>query len=75
MTLIHVESYSGYRRDQRPLRFRLGENLLEVEEIEDQWYSPEAMYFKVRANDRNIYILKHDESPDQWTLDGFRSGS
>jgi hypothetical protein len=73
MTLIHVEAYSGYRGNQRPVKFRLGENILEVVEIEDQWYSPEAIYFKVRGQDGNIYILKHDENNDRWTLDGFRS--
>ena len=75
MTLIHVECYAGYRGDQRPTKFRLGGNTLEVKEVEDQWYSPDAMYFKVRSSDGNIYILKHDQSSNRWTLDGFRAGS
>jgi len=75
VTLIHVEAYAGYRSDQRPVKFRLGDNMLEVKEIEDQWYSPDAMHFRVRASDGNVYILKHDESLDQWTIDGFRAGS
>ena len=75
MTLIHVECYAGYRGDQRPMKFKLGGNTLEVKEVEDQWYSPDAMYFKVRSSDGNIYILKHDQSRNRWTLDGFRAGS
>jgi hypothetical protein len=72
---IHVECYSGYRADERPLRFRLGENLLEVRELEDSWYSPAARFFRVRANDENIYVLRHDEPQDTWTLDAYRAVS
>jgi hypothetical protein len=30
--------------------------------------------FKVLADDNNIYILRHDEAEDIWTLDSFRRG-
>jgi hypothetical protein len=69
---IKVECYSGYKADQRPVRFQLGGNTLEVKEIEDQWYGPSALYFRVRANDGNIYVLRHDEANDRWTLHAFR---
>jgi len=72
---IRVECYSGYRGDQRPVRFILGEQTLEVREVEDQWYSPGAVYFRIRAEDGNMYILRHDEEQDLWTLDAFRAAS
>jgi hypothetical protein len=72
MSGIRVESYSGFRADERPVRFTLGKQTLEVQEVQDRWYSPEAVYFRLRADDGNIYILKHDEAADRWTLDGFR---
>jgi hypothetical protein len=74
MSGIKVECYAGYRADQRPLRFTLGGRAYTVEEIEDQWYSPDAMYFRVRADDGNLYILRHDEAEDLWTLGAFRAG-
>ncbi|HYK91022.1 MAG TPA: hypothetical protein VE398_19780 [Acidobacteriota bacterium] len=73
MSKIRVECYSGHKADQRPLKFTLGERVLAVEEVEDQWYSPSAIYFRVRADDGNLYILRHDEAGDSWTLDGFRA--
>jgi hypothetical protein len=73
MSEIKVECYAGYKGDQRPKRFILGERVLEVEAVEDQWYSPSAQYFRVNANDGNIYILRHDEENDHWSLDAFRS--
>jgi hypothetical protein len=30
------------------------------------------MYFRVRASDGNIYVLRHDETGDTWSLDAFR---
>ena len=71
---IKVDCYAGYRADQRPQRFHLGEKILEVVELEDQWYSPDAVYFRVRAADGNTYVLRHDEEDDAWTLEAFRSG-
>ena len=72
---IKVECYAGYKADQRPQRFILGGKAQTIEEIEDQWYSPEAVYFRVRTGDGNLYILRHDEREDRWTLDGFRAGA
>jgi hypothetical protein len=70
---IRVESHAGYRADEYPLRFVLRERPFEVVEVEDRWYSPATTYFRVRADDGNFYILRHDEGMDVWTLDAFRT--
>jgi hypothetical protein len=72
MSEIKVECYAGYKAEQYPLRFSLGDQVLEVQEVEDQWYSPSARFFRVRASDGNIYILRHDEEQLRWSLDAFR---
>lgn len=80
---LKVECYSGRKADERPLRFSfaaspdaVGEvappRVYEVKEVLDQWYGPEFQCFKVLANDDNIYILRHDQHEDVWTLDAFR---
>jgi len=72
---LHVECYAGYKADERPLRFRFyGEQArtFEVEEILDQWYGPGYRCFKVRADDGNLYVLRHEEREDRWVLDSFR---
>ncbi len=71
---IRVECHSGYRADERPLRFTLGAKTLEVMETADQWYSPDSRYFKVAADDGNTYVLRHDEANDVWTIEAYRSG-
>lgn len=72
---LQVECYAGYKADQRPVRFRpYGKEArtFEVEEILDQWYGPGYRCFKLRADDGNLYVLRHHEKEDQWTLDSFR---
>jgi hypothetical protein len=73
MSDIHVECYSGYRAEERPLRFVLRGRAFDVRELDGRWYSPEATYFRVRAGDGNYYVLRHDEAQDFWTLDAFRA--
>lgn len=73
---LRVESYSGYKAEERPVRFHLDGHDHIVEEVVDQWHSPDATYFKVRSDDGNIYVLRHTISPQQnaWTLESFRRG-
>lgn len=73
MAEIRVECDAGYRPDEPPLRFVLRGRQFEVAEVEDRWYSPGTVYFRVRANDGNFYILRHVEGLDAWSLDGFRA--
>jgi hypothetical protein len=70
---IEVVCYSGYKGDERPLRFRLGSQDYVVEELVDQWYEPQDACFKVRANDGNVYILRRRSSvPEgEWSVDQF----
>ena len=73
MSEMHVECYAGYRADQRPIRFTLRGRVFEITEVEDQWYSPGAIYFRVRTQDGDYFVLRHDEPQDVWSLDAFRS--
>ena len=72
MSDIKVDCYAGFKGEQYPQRFTLRERVLEVKEIEDQWYSPSSQYFRVRASDGNFYILRHDQEQERWSLDAFR---
>jgi hypothetical protein len=73
MSEIRVECYAGYRAGERPLRFVIRGRPFEVCELDGRWYSPQASYFRVRADDGNFYVLRHDEAQDFWSLDGFRT--
>lgn len=71
---LQVECYSGQRADERPVRFRLDGRDYMVEELVDQWYGPDDVFFKVRADDGNLYVLRHQSAAagDAWHLEAFR---
>ena len=63
---IKVWAYSGYKANERPLRFSLGEKQLTVEDILDRWYGEKHDYFKILADDAETYLLKWDREADVW---------
>jgi hypothetical protein len=73
MTSIQVECYEGSRADERPVRFRLDDRMIDIDEIIDQWLAPDHRYFKVRARG-DVYILRNDVSSSTWELTMFQRG-
>jgi len=69
---LQVQCYAGRKADERPVRFRMGDRDYMVEEIVDQWYGPDDQFYKVRADDGNLYILRQNNSDGAWTLESFR---
>jgi hypothetical protein len=72
---LEVECYAGYRGEETPRRFRLGERQIEIAEVLDSWLAPEHRYFKVRDAEGDLYILRHDTSTQHWELTLFRRGA
>jgi hypothetical protein len=71
---MQVRCYSGAKADERPVRFQLDDHAYFVEDVLDQWYGPDDIYFKVLADDGNVYILRHHPTMDIWSLESFRRG-
>jgi len=65
---IEVIAYSGYKSNERPLRFVLNDKSVEIKGILDRWYGEEHDYFKVLADDGYVYLLKWHRSLDIWFL-------
>ena len=69
-----VECYAGYRGEQEPVAFWLGEQRLEVRAIVDRWFGPSRRWFKIDAEDGDVYVLRHDESTHTWDIAAYRRG-
>ncbi len=76
---LNVDCYSGYKADERPLRFSFADKphgrVIEVREVLDQWYGIGYHCFRVLADDGDFYILRHQQAEDSWVLDSFRRGA
>ena len=71
---IMVECYAGYRGEETPKQFFLGERLIVIETVLDRWLDPDRRCFKVRGEDGGTYILCHDVKSDNWEMTMFNSG-
>lgn len=69
---LRVECYAGRKAAERPVRFQLDDHDYLVEEILDQWHGSDDRFFKVRADDSNLYILRRNTARNEWTLESFR---
>lgn len=72
---IHVECYSGYKANERPMAFTYQGRRHEVAEIIDRWYEgaldptrPEIDYFKVKTTDGEVFLLRYLTLFDAWSL-------
>src|SRR5262249_45221556 len=59
------DAYSGYKANERPLKFDLDDRTYEIAAIEDRWQDPNAEYFKVRTVDGKRYLLRYGEGANE----------
>jgi hypothetical protein len=73
---LEVDCYSGYAADERPIRFRLDDKQYLVDTVLDRWLEPHCTYFRIRADDGNVYILRRRSSvpSGEWDLISYRRG-
>ena len=69
--IIRVDCYAGYRGEETPRRFLIGERRVEVARVIDRWLAPDHRYFKVEGDDGAVYILRHDVPSGHWELTMF----
>ncbi len=72
---IRVEACEGHRGEPTPRCFFLGPRRVEVTEVVDRWLGSDRRYFKVRGDDGDVYILRHELLPDHWELTLFASAA
>ena len=68
---IQVECRAGHHGEQEPCAFWLGQRRLEACEIIDRWFAPQVSWFKVMADDGDLYIQRHGHADDRWELAAF----
>ena len=72
---VQVECNAGYRGEETPVRFRLGDRLVEVREVLDRWLAPDHRYFKVKTSEGETCILRNDVTSGGWELTVFERGA
>jgi hypothetical protein len=70
---VEVECYAGHRGEQTPRTLILGDHRTAVAEVVDAWLAPDYRYFKLKGEDGNTYLVRHDERSNTWELTMFRA--
>ncbi|MSQ21371.1 MAG: hypothetical protein EXR39_17965 [Betaproteobacteria bacterium] len=68
---MRVECLVGFRGEQEPLAFWLGERRMVVNAIVDRWLSPDLRYFKCAVDGGDSYILRFNRDSGDWDLAAF----
>lgn len=71
---LAVETYSGYKADERPVALRLRGRRIAIREILDRWYGEDHAYFKLTGEDGTVYVIRHDRCSDTWELSPAKGG-
>ena len=66
--ILEVTTVNEPEEEAVPLEFKLGSVTLGVCEILDRWLAEDHSYFKLRADDEAVYILRHDKPAHRWEL-------
>ena len=70
---VGVECYAGHRGEQTPRTLVLGDRRIAVAEVLDAWLAPDHRYFKLKGDNGDTYLVRHDERSDTWELTMFRA--
>jgi hypothetical protein len=65
---VQVDCYAGYKGEQTPRAFTVGDRRVAVQEVLDQWLAPDHRYFKIKGDDGGLYILRHDIESTDWEI-------
>lgn len=69
---IRVQCYAGYRDEQEPLAFWIGDRRRVVRAVVGRWFAPRQRWFRVEADDGNLYVLRQDDASGDSKITAYR---
>jgi hypothetical protein len=65
---LRVETSAGPAGDPEPSVVWFGTRRVGVRAVVDRWFAPSRRWFKVDADDEQLYVLRHDQTTGEWDL-------
>jgi hypothetical protein len=65
---LAVECYAGYRGEETPRRFSIGEQWIQVARVIDRWMTPDYRCFRLAGDDGRVYVLGQNVDSGTWEL-------
>ena len=64
---VDVDCHAGFRGDETPRRFTLGNRRADIDSVVDQWRTPDHRYFRIATADET-YTLRQDVRSGGWEV-------
>jgi len=65
---LTVESTPGLRGEPEPTAVWFGARRVGVRAIDDRWFAPMQRWYRIDADDGQLYVLRHDLASQAWEL-------
>ena len=65
---LRVECGPGLGGEAEPLAVWFGQRRVVVRAIVDRWFASDRRWFRIDADDEQLYVLCHDQATGQWDL-------
>ena len=65
---VEVNTYSGYKVNERPLSFTFGGLKKKVLHVKGRWIEPDKDCFRIVADDKKNYILSWYREKGLWSV-------
>lgn len=60
--------YAGYRAEETPRTIGFKSRKIRVKKVLDRWLDPTHRYFKLKGDDGDVYLVRHDTLTEEWEL-------
>ncbi len=64
---VSVRCHSGYTYAQRPVQVQWQGGWLDVEEVVNEWRTPDGPAFKVVCTNQKVFDLHYNEATEEWS--------
>ncbi len=65
---VKVQSTSVPGEFLNPVSFSIGDRTFRVMEVVDRWHGRDHAYYKLIADEGNLYVIMHELNTDTWEL-------
>ena len=70
MVRIQIRVQTSVRQGELliPVSFALRDRSFRILEVADRWHGADHAYYRIIADDGNLYVIRHDLDEDEWEL-------
>jgi hypothetical protein len=65
---LRVEVSTGFRGEPEPQAIWFGARRVGVRSVVDRWFAPNQRWFRVDADDEQLYVVRLDQTTGEWEL-------